>query len=269
MPLKIPVSSNFEEYYPTITKTNQLMLELINHPLPLPWNLSDPFQRTNTAIRELFERIDTSDQYYSHTNSPNKKELLETHSFISVLFFYLDGHRELSDKDRHFSIKPYSKMYLIPDNVINAVVENIKTIILPAQGLILISKNDVVTRLMNEKSPGFNRVHMTLSAQKNDTLTPLISQNTISVFNRHPSEVSTIIHHLMSNEPKEINMLAAYAPAISDELTDSVLAIASDVKNSLRQSTTDLTEVYVSLLLVYYVRIEVASNSYHIKKVAQ
>lgn len=264
MPLKIPLSNSFEEYYPTITKTNQLMLELINHPLPLPWNLSDPFQRTNTAIRELFERIDSSDQYYSRTNSPNKKELLETHSFISVLFFYLDGHRELSDKDRHFSIKPYSKMYLIPDNVIDAVVENIKAIILPAQGLILISKNDVVTRLMNEKSPGFNRVHMTLNAQKNDTLTPLISQNTISVFNRHPSEVSTIIHHLMSNEPKEINMLAAYAPAISDELTDSVLAIASDVKNSLRQSTADLTEAYVSLLLVYYVRIEVASNSYHI-----
>lgn len=269
MPLKIPASKKFEEYYPTISKTNQLMLELIKHPLSLPWTLSDPFQRTNTAFRELFGRIDTSYQYYSRTNGSNRKELLQTHSFISVLFFYLDGHRELSDKDRHFSIKPYSKMYLIPDDVIDAVVENIKTIILPAQGLILISKNAAVTHLMNEESPGFNRVHMTLSAQKNDTLTPLISQNTISVFNRHPAEVSTIIHHLMSNEPKEINMLTAYAPAISDELTDSVLAIASNVKSSLRQSTADLTEVYVSLLLVYYVRIEVAATSYHIKKVAQ
>lgn len=269
MPLKIPLSNSFEEYYPTITKTNQLMLDLINHPLSLPWNLSDPFQRTNTAIRELFERIDTSYEYYSHTNGPNRKELLETHSFISILFFYLDGHRELSDKDRHFSIKPYSKMYLIPDDVIDAVVENLKTIILPAQGLILISKNDTVTHLMNEESPGFNRVHMTLNAQKNDTLTPLISQSTISVFNRHPAEVSTIIHHLMSNEPKEINMLAAYAPAVSNELTDSVLAIASGLKNSLRQSAADLTEVYVALLLVYYVRIEVALNSYHIKKVTQ
>lgn len=264
MPLKPETNYNFQQYYATIFKMNQLMSDLSKSPKKLVWNLADPFQRINLSIQQLFERIDVAYQYTHLIKTEEKQKMLETHSFISVLFFYFDGHRTLSEDHTHFSIKPYSEMYLIQDEIIQPVIENLTNIIEPAKGLILISKAPVLTQLMSDKSPGFNRAHMTLNARKDATLAPLISQAVIQTFNRHPMELSVIMAHLLSNEPKKLNMLEAYAPALSEDLVSAIANISLDLDPTLSLLANDLAEAYIALLLVYYIRLETSTQIYEI-----
>ena len=255
MPLSIERNTS-QDQSKLIQAVNQKITEMNNQPKDLAWLMKNPLDQITKPLKYV-SRLDQKFQFkYSSLASRKEQDnLMKKHTFISLLFFYKEGHATTSQVYIP-SIQPYTALYLISDKTLAATIENIKNIISPTPFLILVSKN---LHYMDHNSfdEDFNISGISYNYTMNKhVLEPITSQTSkiISLLqnNQIHQEVSDLI-----NNPKQDPQKSA--PILFNNIQNYINEISKLDSNHKSEYSASIHNLLM-LFIIYYQRYQNADQ---------